>query len=93
MYFRDIASPKIFALHCIQTKCSSKSYYHLCYCHFEEMTNACSSVCVPLWGLLPLYVYLDSGSSNPLHPEEHPKEPWREGLALVEALHHSAAPY
>lgn len=39
------------------------------------------------------YVCLDSGSSNPLHPEKHQQEPWCEGLAMVEAVHHSPAPH
>lgn len=41
----------------------------------------------------PYVVCLDSGSGNPLHPEKHPKEPRRQGLAMVEALHHSPAPH
>lgn len=38
-------------------------------------------------------VCVDPGSGNPVHSEEHQKEPWREGLALVEPLHYSAAPH
>lgn len=40
-----------------------------------------------------LHVCVDSGSSNPLHSEEHQKEPWCEGLAMVEYFHHSATPH
>lgn len=39
----------------------------------------------------PLPVCVDSGSGNPVHSEEHQKEPWCKGLAMVETLHYSAA--
>lgn len=38
-----------------------------------------------------LRVCVDSGSGNQVHSEEHQKEPWRKGLAMVETLHYSAA--
>lgn len=40
-----------------------------------------------------LFVYIDSGSSNPLHPEKHHEEPGGEGLAMVEGLHNRSAPH
>lgn len=33
----------------------------------------------------------DPRPGHPLHPEEHQEEPWREGVALVEAFHHRAS--
>lgn len=39
------------------------------------------------------YVCLDSGFSHPLYSKKHQQEPWSEGLAMVEALYHSAAPH
>lgn len=33
----------------------------------------------------------DPGSGDPLHPEEHKEEPWRQRLAVVEAVHHRQA--
>lgn len=37
------------------------------------------------------FVPLDSRPGDPLHPEEYQQEPRREGLAMVEGLHHGAA--
>lgn len=40
-----------------------------------------------------LCVFIDSGSSDTVHPEKHQEEWRREGLAMVEAFHHSTAPH